>query len=268
MSKELDIKAYREAKRFLLRNTPKEVTREVVESYLDPDSAIKVSTVNDLYYRILVSAQNANRKPKVIGESIGGVEKLASVLFGFCPSEVLAKYEGNPEGILETIIEKLRPNGEIGRTPRSIWPQYCQTILSAAEFFSQFESSKDFFDWAKHFPSDKRSFTALPLVLAAEIYGIGFPLACDFLKELGFDFGKPDVHIVYQFKALGLVKKNPSEYLVLKAIKRVAEHVGVCAYNVDKVFWPIGSGNFYNHKSIGTIGSMKKDFIKQWKTMA
>ena len=87
MSKELDIKAYREAKRFLLRNTSKEVTREVVESYLDPDSAIKVSTVNDLYYRILVSAQNANRKPKVIGESIGGVENWHPYSLVFVPQK-------------------------------------------------------------------------------------------------------------------------------------------------------------------------------------
>jgi hypothetical protein len=44
----------------------------------------------------------------------------------------------------------------------------------------------------------------------------------------------------------------------------VAQNVGVTPYNVDKVFWLIGSGYFYDDPQIGKngrIGSRKKEFI-------
>ena len=41
------------------------------------------------------------------------------------------------------------------------------------------------------------SITALPIVIDQEVYGIGFPLACDFLKEIGYGrYGKPDTHTI------------------------------------------------------------------------
>lgn len=43
---------------------------------------------------------------------------------------------------------------------------------------------------------------ALPLLISTKISGVGFALACDTLKELGFtNYPKPDVHMmdaVYQ----------------------------------------------------------------------
>jgi hypothetical protein len=51
---------------------------------------------------------------------------------------------------------------------------------------------------------------------------------------------------------------------VFKAVARVASNVGVTPYNVDKLFWLIGSG-FYEDPHIGhkgMIGSLKKQFIE------
>ena len=106
---------------------------------------------------------------------------------------------------------------------------------------------------------------ALPMILAAEIYGIGYPLACDFLKELGFvDYGKPDVHVIDIFVGIGLCQPKPKPYQVQKVITKIADAASVTAYNVDKLFWLIGSGKFYNHKHLGKnghIGRMKHAFI-------
>jgi len=271
MDKNHDIQMYNEAKRFLLENTPEEVTEDILEYYLDThNKATDTMTINEIYSRLLESAQNANMKAGVIGRSIGGVENLGKVLFGFDPTKVLAEYNNNTEYLLDTIVSELKPAGKIRRTPKSIWPIYCKTIVSAAEFISQFTTAQDFIEWSNYFYNDKKSFAALPLLLEAEIYGIAFPLACDFLKELGFvDFGKPDVHIIEQFEALGLIKEKSSNYQVLKAITRISEHVGVSAYNVDKVFWLIGSGYFYHHLHIGKegrVGRLKDAFIKQWSS--
>ena len=45
----------------------------------------------------------------------------------------------------------------------------------------------------------------------------------------------------------------------------MARHVGVTPYNVDKLFWLIGSGYFYDDEQIGSrgrIGSRKAEFIR------
>lgn len=205
-------------------------------------------------------------KAGVIGGSIGGVQNLGKVLFDFDPNMVLVKYQDNAEQLLDDIIQTLNPRGKIRRTPKSIWPKYCRTIISGAEFLRQFSDSKNFLEWVDHFYNDKKSLAALPMIIDAEIYGIGFPLACDFLKELGYiNYGKPDVHIIEIFEAAGLEEKGASNYQILKAITRIAENTDLSSYNVDKLFWLIGSGYFYNHPHIGNegrVGRMKESFIE------
>lgn len=111
---------------------------------------------------------------------------------------------------------------------------------------------------------------ALPLILAEEIEGIGYTLACDFLKELGFvEYGKPDVHVIGIFVGIGLCQPKPNPYQVQKIITQIAEAAGVSCYNVDKLFWLIGSGKFYksDHQHLGKnghIGRMKVEFISQF----
>jgi thermostable 8-oxoguanine DNA glycosylase len=97
------------------------------------------------------------------------------------------------------------------------------------------------------------------MILSKEVYGLGFALSCDFLKELGYiNFGKPDVHIHKILKGLGLVDKKADDYEVLKAIDRIARNVGVSSYNVDKLLWLIGSGYFYDDKDLGNEGRIKQ----------
>jgi len=263
-----EIVIYNEAKNFLLSNTPPEVTDKVLAKYLSHSEHIyERLTLNHLYQRMLVSAQNANMKAGVIGGSIGGVNNLGKVLFNFDPKRVLDKYNDKPEKLLKDIISKLKPNGRIRTAPRSIWPRYCLSILTAAKFFVQFADSEEFLKWVKLYYEDSKSIAALPLILQAEIYGIAFPTACDFLKEIGCsNYGKPDVHIKQIFEAASFVPKGANNYTVLKAIQRIAENVGETPYNVDKLFWLLGSGNLYKHKSKigiqGRVGSLKKKFLE------
>jgi hypothetical protein len=262
------VDVYDEAKNFLIGKIPVPATdaEAILEHYLSPpDKSQQPVTLNQTYLSLLVSAQNANMKTSVIGGSIGGVENLGLVLFDFNPTEVVKNYGVNANQVLLDIEEKLQPLGKVRKTSRSIWPKYCETILSAAYFFKQFTSGDEFYNWANHFYADKRSIAALPMILAEEIYGIGYPLACDFLKELGFiNYGKPDVHIIEIFEALGLCKEGSSPYEIQKTIVQIAEEKDVSAYNVDKLFWLIGSGKFYDHPEIGNQGSIgrnKETFI-------
>lgn len=262
-----DIAIFKMAKRFLLENTPAEVDETVINSYLSVSEPCSTNvSIRELYHRLLESAQNASMKAGVVGGSIGGVERLGEVLGGFDPQEVLAKYSENEIELLKEIVLRLAPKGKIRKGPKSIWPRYCRTITTSARFFCQFNDSGEFFTWADHFYFDTKSMAALPMIIAAEIYGIAFPLACDFLKELGYvNYGKPDVHIKKIFEAAKLAPMNATNYQVLKAIIRMAENIGVSAYEVDKVFWLIGSGKFYKHKEIGKngrVGRLRKPFIE------
>jgi len=266
----IDKQIYLLAKNYLPSLRINGVTSNLVEKYLNPLTINpKPTSKQGIYQRILESAQNANMKAGVIGKAIGGIEKLSIVLDNFTPNSVLNKYNDNWEAVLDDIVDQLKPRGEIRRTPRSIWPHYCLTILSAANFIEQFASANDFFSWVDFFDKDDRARASLPLLLSREIEGFGFALSCDFLKELGYiNFPKPDVHLRDIFTALDLCPSKADDYKLFKAIVRFAGNAGVSAYNADKVFWLIGSGYFYDDPKIGNngrIGSRKKEFVEYVK---
>lgn len=259
---------YATAKQFLIRQIPSADAQEILESYLIlPDKSNAPVALDELFRRLLDSAQNANMKAGVIGRSIDGIDNLGKALFGFDPVKVKTRYFADPDGLLKDIVKTVKPRGQIRTAARSIWPKYCQTIISSATFLAQFSSKEDFYDWANHLYQDQRSMPALPMILAAEIEGIGYTLACDFLKELGFiNYGKPDVQVMEIFAGIGLCSKDARPYQVQKIISQIAEAAHVSAYNVDKLFWLVGSGRFYNHPELGNkgyIGKKKKEFVSE-----
>ncbi len=265
---EIDRRAYGLAKAYLPSLGIDGVTESLVEEYLNPlPLSSRPTSKSELFYRILESAQNANMKAGVIGRAIGGVDKLSPVLEDFNAKAVLQKYADHWETVLDDIVKRLSPRGQIRRTPRSIWPHYCQTILSAAGFIEQFASTDDFFKWVDFFDQDDRARPSLPMLLSEEIEGFGFALSCDFLKELGYaNFPKPDIHLHDIFIGLELCESEADDYQLFKAIVRLAKHANVCPYSADKAFWLVGSGYFYNNREVGSngrIGSRKQEFIKR-----
>ncbi len=261
---EIDRKAYELAKGYLPSLGITGVTHTLIEKYQNLSSRKpRPVSKEELYQHTLEHAQNTGMKRRVIGESINGVDKLGTVLYEFNPTEVLDKYGANWEAVLDRIVKELNPRGQIRRTQRSIWPHYCQTILSAAAFIDQFNSADKFYEWIDFFDQDDRARASLPMLLSHEITGFGFALSCDFLKELGYaKFPKPDVHLRDIFTALELCPDGTDDYHLFKAIIRVASHSNVTPYATDKVFWLIGSGNFYEDQEIGKIGGHKQDFIE------
>jgi hypothetical protein len=258
-------KAYELAKQYLPSLGIKGVTPQLIEKYLQAPE--KPRTMAELYKHLLFSAQSANMKSGVIGKAIGGIKNLdkKSILCGFQPRLVLEKYKAGWQQLLDDVIEHIKPKGQVRRTSRSIWPNYCETILHGARFLAQFDSADEFHKWVDFFYKDDRARPALPLLLAHQIHGLGFATACDFLKEIGYvKFAKPDVHIRDIFTNLDLCSPDASDYELVNAVVELADSIGVTPFNVDKVFWLIGSGNFYNDQQIGKrgrIGSKRKEFI-------
>jgi hypothetical protein len=263
-----DRTAYALAKEYLLSFSSVGITEELLGPYLTPVlSTLRPETVEDIYRRILLSAQSRGVSVGVIGAAL--IDRLAIVLCGFQPAQIVAKYGPRWAEVLDDIERQLHPRGKIRRGPRGIWPLFCRTITSGAVFMAQFTTADEFYGWVDVFDRDDRSRAALPALLALEIDGFGFPLACDFLKDLGcFNFAKADVQLKTIFKGLGLVKERASDYEVFKAIGRVAKHQEVTPYNVDKLFWLVGSGHFHDHPQLGSggrIGTDKAKFIAEAK---
>lgn len=254
-SRKKDREIYRLAREFLSGLGEPNLTETVIESYLLAPAADRPQTINGIFQRLIRSAQNANMKVKVVSGSIGGIKNLGTVLFGFSPKRTTSFYGQDSEELLKAVIKQLKPTGKIRKEPRSIWPQYCATTLAAADFLSRFRSASDFYAWVDFFYNDPRARPGLPLILGQEVKGIGFALACDFLKELGYaNFGKPDVHVRDIFNAAGLCGADTSDYELFKILCRVADNAGVLPYTADKVFWLVGSGLFYNHSYLGRNG--------------
>ena len=260
-----DSTVFKMARSFLANLDEEELTKEVIESYLVAPAKERPRGLPGLYFRLLRSAQNANMKAGVIGGSIGGIENLKHLLDPFTPRHIIERYGSDEDQLLRDVIKKLQPAGRVRQTSRSLWPRYCKTILSAANFMAQFRSANDFYAWVDFFDGDSRARPGLPMIISREVDGIGFALACDFLKELGYaNFGKPDVHVRDIFEAAGLCEFGASDYELFKTICRVADHAKTSPFTVDKVFWLIGSGYFYNHPHIGRAGRVsrpKKRFI-------
>ncbi|HKP54947.1 MAG TPA: hypothetical protein VJ183_20115 [Chloroflexia bacterium] len=243
---ERDRRAYELAKEYLLGLDG--VTPEVVEGYLSHTVEERPDTLGGVYKRLISSAQNAQMMPSVIGGSIGGIDKLEDILFGFSPAAVSARYPNDIQGallLLDTIKGKLHPTGQVRSAPGSLWVRFCRAVISGAVFLAKFEHAGEFYEWVERFDADESKRSTLPMEIAREVHGIGFGLACDFIKELGFyNFSKPDVHIKAIFAELGL-SGSTNDYDVFAAVSRVAQNNGKSAYDVDKLFWLVASGNFY-----------------------
>ena len=240
-SAERDRRAYELAREYLLGREG--VTSDMLDRHLRP--AAKPSHLWEVYFRLLETLQNAQMMPNVIGRAIGGLANLRPVMCDFEPEDIVASFSNNQDRLLDEISSRLRPRGQFRRDRRSLWNRFCRGALSGAEFLAQFKTAQEFFLWADFFNEDDRTRPALPLLLEQEIVGLGFPLACDFLKESGYEgFGKPDVQLKYIFPRLGLAE-DKTDFKIFKAIVRVARNAGETPYAVDKTFWLVGSGNFY-----------------------
>lgn len=253
-----EIEYYNKAKEYLLSFDS--VTTEMLEAHIDEWKNRKPDSIHELFKAFLGHAQNRQGMPN----SIGNIENLSPILFEFDHIKLNNEY---PDwGVLfDAIYESdYSPPGRMVKSNnKSHWVIYCKAIISITEFLSSYETIEDFQKFVNGFLTNEQSKLALPLLLSEEIFGFGFALACDFLKEnVSPEFIKPDTHINDIAQGLGITKSK-SNYQIFKDVEAYCSRINVLPYAVDKVFWLVGSGNFY--LSGTKINSSKKQFIDQIK---
>lgn len=250
------LRTYELAYSYLVNMLPDGLSEVDLQKYFVGDRRNFVS-VNDIYEQLIYSAQNYQGMPNVIKYDQRR-EQIKRILKNFDLKQI-RKLD------VEQLYYKFRKAFKVTSrdTKQNSWRKWSKSCIESADFMSVFNDADDFRNFAKQFNYNKLAKMALPLLISTKISGIGFSLACDCLKELGFlDYPKPDVHLIEVYSQLGLSKKDPIS--VFEAIVDMAEFCkeidpDVTPYKIDKIMWLICSGKFYLDGI--SIGKHKEDFI-------
>lgn len=260
MSKERNIRIYQAAYEFLRQACPKGTN---LDNYFHGDNK-NYTSLKKVYIQFINSAQNYQRMPNVIKYNQRDRE-ISELLFDY---DIHKISELSPEELYVKFRKKF--NVTTPDSKRNSWFKWSCSVIDSARFLSGFKDASDFDKFVKRFDYNAASRMALPLLISSKVRGIGFALACDLLKELGYlNYPKPDVHMIDVFHGLGLSEANPIS--VFEAVERMADDCStvdetVTPYKVDKVFWLICSGNYYNENPPIRIKGKKAELIEYLNT--
>lgn len=248
---------YKASYEFLLKMLPEGITEDRLQDYFVGDSR-DFSSLQDVFIQLIHSAQNYQRMPNVI-KFDQRKDDMAVILYDYN----FHKIKDMDVDELYQILRK-RYNASGKDSKQNSWYKWSRSIIDAAKFMSEFEDVEDFKVFVDRFSYNLPTRMALPLLIEKKISGIGFALACDSLKELGYlDYPKPDVHIKEVFYQIGVAEKD--DIAVFEVIDKMAAEckeidADVSPYKIDKILWLICSGKFY--KDGITIGQHKDELIQ------
>lgn len=253
-------KTYELACSFLRSMLPDQLSESDLNKYFIGDSR-DFTSIQDIYERFIYSAQNYQGMPNVI-KYHQRREVIKRILCNFDVVNIQ-----NME--VEKLYQKFRKEFNVTSkdTKRNSWRKWSFSIIDTAKFISNFKSVDDFRGFVERFNYNRLTRMALPLLISTKIRGIGFALACDTLKELGYlSYPKPDVHLIEVFSQIGLSNEHP-----ISVFETIVEMAYVCKdidpesspYKLDKIIWLICSGKFYLDGI--NIDGRKMEFIKYLK---
>lgn len=251
------ILTYTTACQYLLDMLPEEISEAELQKYFIGDRR-DYASVQDIYEQFIHSAQNYQSMPNIIKYDLRR-QQIKEILYDFDVSRVK---QMDADALYYIFREKFGVTSKDSK--RNSWWKWSKSCVEAADFMSNFTDTDDFRKFVYQFDYNKPTRMALPLLISTKISGIGFALACDCLKELGFlNYPKPDVHLIEVFSQTGLSKADPIS--VFESIVEMAEvckkvDPEVTPYKIDKIMWLICSGRFYLDDI--SVGRHKDDFIK------
>ena len=217
-----------------------------------------VMSLVEIYQRLLESAQNYQHMPNVIKfRDEARRKKIERHLDNYDIRKIATM---DVDSLYRNLRKEFAPTSN--DTHYNCWYKWSQSAIEAARFLSDFKDAEDFRQFVKCFDYNTPTRMALPMLISSKIKGIGFALACDFLKEIGYlSYPKSDVHLIDVFSEIGLTNRAPVE--VFEEIIRMAKVCNVTPYKLDKVIWLVCSGNFY-HEEIKIPGH-KQELIERVK---
>ena len=252
------VEVYKQAENFLQKMAPTGINLE--KYYIADKKAYK--SLDDIFVQFIDSAQNYQRMPNVIAFNARRKE-VGKILHDFDHKKVSSM---DPENLYRLLRDKF--DVKSADTKQNSWRKWSNAIVDAARFLSEFKDTADFDEFVNRFDYNVHTSMALPRLISHKINGIGFALACNLLKELGYSrYPKPDVHLMDVFSGLGLCEKD--QIATFEAVVRMSDYCmeagdkTATPYKVDKIFWLICSGNFHLEEPKGIlVKGQKKEFIE------
>jgi hypothetical protein len=232
------------------------IGQDALEKKLNHYRYHKADTMDDLFWYMLNSLTN-----KVgMRATIGDIDMLELYLFDFDPYQTHAHYQDDWEKLFKKIKDNHTPPGPMNiKNKNSYWVIFCKGILSGAEFLSGFESYEAFDEFVNSFAFNDISIGALSILLDQEVYGMGFAIGCDWLKEIGYsNYCKPDTHTIALLYETG-VASNQENFTVFQTMVRMARVNNEAPAVVDRLLWLIGSGKYVSENE--KITRQKTAFI-------
>ena len=250
-----NIQIFNLAYQYLIDILPPELKESDLKKYFVGD-ARSSSSLRDVFIQLIASAQNYQSMPNIIKFN-ERKQEIGQILMDYDYTKV---GQFDSDKLYELFWDAFKFKNK--DSSRNSWRKWSNAVIDSANFVSVFKDMDDFRHFVELFSYNIHTRIALPLYISTKIKGIGFALACDALKELGYtDYPKPDVHIIEICKELELSTNDPVS--VFEAIVRMADDNKTTPYKVDKILWLISSGYFY-HEEIH-VGRNKSDFIKYVK---
>lgn len=228
----------------------------IKNSYISP-KAIELSDYKSLADKIAFHLQNGFNKSKIIN-----YEKNKKVLLKIFIDKYKDKSaQSKNEKLICEIYKEIEKNIDTKNSEKT-WKQYIEGNL---DFMFLYKSDNNYIkklirkinEYYKDYQLD--NIVKEVCLFSNKIKGLGLALACDTLKELGCtSLGKPDTHLINIFKT---IRKNAKmeEKQCLIDILTMAKEVNKTPYYVDKVFWLLSTGNFYDEE---LLNYRRKDLIK------
>jgi hypothetical protein len=158
---------------------PEQITNNELNKYFVGDHK-DFSTLEDVFELIIYSAQNYQRMPNVIKYQERR-ERIKNILYNF-------DLERNSQCDVEELYQKFRYEFDVTSADNNFnsWHKWIKSIVDAAKFMSDFKDVEDFKSFVAKFDYNLLTRMAMPLLISKKISGLGFALACDCLKELGY----------------------------------------------------------------------------------
>ncbi len=263
MEKEKCLLFYNLSYNYLLSILPENIKENDLEKYFIGDNR-NANSLEDVFERLIISAQNYQGMPRFIkfGER---KEKIKELLHNYDLNWIANQ---SVEDLFKVFHDEFKFSIANENIKYNSWYKWSNSIIDGAKYLKGFDSFELFTNYLDVYNSNPKTRVALPLVISTKVSGIGFALACDFVKELGYlNYPKPDVHIMDICTGLNLCESNVME--VFETIVEIAEKSGHTSYELDKILWLICSGKFYLDKDSNNrdieIKPHKKDYLEYMK---
>ena len=220
---------YSTAYKMLLSMLPPGLNEEGLEKYFSGDR----KNQNDLkavYIALIHTAQNYQFMPNVI-QFDNRENDIRRILHDFDYHYVSTL---NPDNLFVEF------KNAFGISSEKSWRLWCKAVVESANFVKTFKNIGEF----DKFVTQCNDLKKVPITISKSISGIGFALACNALKELGYlDYVKPDIHLIDICDALNICGRDQIE--VFDAMQKIAADNSITPFKLDKVLWLVCSGNFY-----------------------